>query len=179
MRVEFSKRGPVKKAFHIDVFVLQADEACLEAPCTFYSTMWNGGRYDNVTHKFISCKTPPLHFEMASYLDRLFWVPAPIDTYLEALYGKNWTSPGGGVYKNCGFKKEQYRDETDTLLQMASIVPGASEPFKIQEEFRQTMVEDSKKHHSRDAPGGSQLIEKQEEIEEASTAEKLSPSKKD
>eukprot|EP00927_Polykrikos_kofoidii_P085242 TRINITY_DN9215_c0_g1_i1.p1 TRINITY_DN9215_c0_g1~~TRINITY_DN9215_c0_g1_i1.p1 ORF type:complete len:333 (+),score=48.79 TRINITY_DN9215_c0_g1_i1:61-1059(+) len=85
---------------YIDVFVYATERRCFEAPCSFFNSLWPGGRVGPFFHK---CDTPDVHFEQAFFLNKVFWIPTPPQKYLKLNYGPEWVDVGSGVYKTCHF----------------------------------------------------------------------------
>jgi len=88
---------------YCDLFVYAVDSACDEAPCSYFESLYSGGRVAPTFHKDASGK---VRFEQADFLDRTFWIPTPTLDYLKLNYGNNWENPKGGVYKAVDFKHD-------------------------------------------------------------------------
>eukprot|EP00929_Paragymnodinium_shiwhaense_P003557 TRINITY_DN104128_c0_g1_i1.p1 TRINITY_DN104128_c0_g1~~TRINITY_DN104128_c0_g1_i1.p1 ORF type:complete len:346 (+),score=90.32 TRINITY_DN104128_c0_g1_i1:65-1102(+) len=118
---------------YVDLLVYASEEKCEKAPCNYYSSLWSGGSTDE--GYFYPCDTGPIHFEQASFLDRTFWVQAPVLDYLKGQYGEVWEDPTGGVYKSCHF--DQHR--TPGPDNHGGKTPPADYVFRLQKESEAAM----------------------------------------
>jgi len=123
MRVSFDDHS------YVDLMVYAHEKACEKAPCSFISPIWPGGE---VGKTFAPCTTGDIHFEQALFLDRTFWVQAPMLSYMKEEYGDTWKDPNGwasaGVYKNCNFHQQEEPTQDPNMKTM----PSAEYVLKLQ-----------------------------------------------
>jgi hypothetical protein len=82
---------------YFDAFIIDEDFAtggCQEHPCKWTAYLSSSGSIRR-------CISDPTAFTLITWLGTTMWAQADYENHLISNYGKEWTAPGGGVYKDC------------------------------------------------------------------------------